>query len=306
MRRSLRVLSMLGVMAAATLAVPLPARAAGGCGAHFNPTAGFDIGVCVDDRGSTVTAYPDVWVNESPGASSNCAIVIQVWDDHNNRYGDERSLSCAKGEKPGNATGPFTMPTKVHAYARLDYNGQRYAVGDSPAVALGHPLNDYPWAGLRGTGGDGWGMGYGECVSYVAWKVYQNHGGHQAPANVPAPAWNPGDRQLSPVTFGWDNAGNWDVAAKNAGFRVDTTPRAGAVAQWFYGSDAGQFTVGHVAYVTKVNSDGSIELAQYNLREDGKYSTLHMGRGGATDTSNGHGPFLVTWPDRFLHIHDGS
>jgi hypothetical protein len=50
-----------------------------------------------------------------------------------------------------------------------------------------------------------------------------------------------------------------------------------------------------VAYVTTVFSDGSIVLAQYNLREDGLFSTLYMRKGSAAiDTSNGHGAFRVS------------
>jgi hypothetical protein len=57
---------------------------------------------------------------------------------------------------------------------------------------------------------------------------------------------------------------------------------------------------------TEVFPDGSIQLAQYNLREDGLFSTLYMPNGsGAWDTSNGHGPFWVSWPSNFIHI-DGS
>lgn len=167
---------------------------------------------------------------------------------------------------------------------------------------------NYPWAGLTyADGGDQWGMAYGQCVSYAAWMIYQNNGGTQHPASIPAKGWFPSDGLAkSPVRYSWGNAGYWNGSAASAGYRVDSTPHVGAIAQWVNGSDGGAFTVGHVAYVTGVNSDGSMDLAQYNLREDSRFSTLHMPRGGATDTSNGHGPFFVSWPDHFLHIGDGS
>ena len=53
-----------------------------------------------------------------------------------------------------------------------------------------------------------------------------------------------------------------------------------------------------------VDRDGSIDLEQYNLREDGRYSVLHMAKDAATvDRSNGHEPWTVPWPDNFIHIH---
>jgi surface antigen len=175
--------------------------------------------------------------------------------------------------------------------------------------ALATPVTtNYPWNGLTyNNGGDQWGMAYGQCVSYAAWMIYQNFGGNQHPPFIPDAGWFPSDGlSKGPVRYSWGNAGDWNVSAANAGFAVNGTPHVGAIAQWVNGSDSGQFTVGHVAYVTAVYSDGSIDLAQFNLREDSKFSTLHMGRGGATDTSNGHGPFFVPWPDHFLHIGDGG
>lgn len=176
-----------------------------------------------------------------------------------------------------------------------------------PMTAMPSTTN-YPWAGLTSSnGGDQWGMGYGQCVSYIAWMVYQNSGGTQRPSTIPTQGWFPSDGLAKgPVRYNWGNAGDWNTSAASAGFAVSGTPTVGSIAQWVNGSDSGQFTVGHVAYVTAVNSDGSIDLAQYNLREDSRFSTLHMPRRGATDTSNGHGAFFVNWPDHFLHIDDGG
>lgn len=63
-------------------------------------------------------------------------------------------------------------------------------------------------------------------------------------------------------------------------------------------------TVGHVGVVKAVHGDGSIAIEQYNLRENGMYSILHMARNSsAVDRSNGRGPWAVPWPDHFIHIH---
>lgn len=50
----------------------------------------------------------------------------------------------------------------------------------------------------------------------------------------------------------WWNANNWDNAAARDGYRIDGNPTVGSIAQ----SDAGYY--GHVAFVERVNSNGSI------------------------------------------------
>ncbi|GAA4633106.1 hypothetical protein GCM10023196_069340 [Actinoallomurus vinaceus] len=202
--------------------------------------------------------------------------------------------------------------------------------------------NDYPWDGFSvywengeklrrdpatGRIGDKWGMGYGQCVSFVAWKLYENNGGRQFPSHRPASGWFPSDGSAkSPVTPDWGNAGSWNVTAA-AAYRVDHTPHVGAVAQWTapdpnnpHAANEGQFSVGHVGYVTKVYPDGSVDIAQYNLRVDTGYSTLHLTpNGGGTDTQADHpadpadpyhtasfSDWHVTYPDNFIHINDGS
>jgi CHAP domain len=61
------------------------------------------------------------------------------------------------------------------------------------------------------------------------------------------------------------------------------TPAVGSVAQWV---TTHVFRHGHVAYVTAVYDDASVDIAGYNLREDSQFPTLHLPRGGAIDTSN--------------------
>lgn len=206
------------------------------------------------------------------------------------------AVGMANASTPNTTTAPHTATAKATA------NTATTATVSIPSTT------NYPWNGLTSSsGGDQWGMAYGQCVSFAAWMIYQNFGGTQHPPTIPDADWFPSDGlSKGPVRASWGNAGDWNVSAANAGYQVDGTPHVGAIAQWVNGSDNGQFTVGHVAYVTAVNSDGSIDLAQFNLREDSRYSTLHMTRSGATDTSNGHGAFFVPWPDHFLHIGDSN
>ncbi|MCE5090800.1 LysM peptidoglycan-binding domain-containing protein [Staphylococcus devriesei] len=57
----------------------------------------------------------------------------------------------------------------------------------------------------------------------------------------------------------WWNANNWDDAALSDGYRVDYRPEVGAIAQ----SDAGYY--GHVAFVERINSNGSILVSEMNF-----------------------------------------
>lgn len=56
----------------------------------------------------------------------------------------------------------------------------------------------------------------------------------------------------------WWNANNWDDAAAADGYAIDYRPEVGAIAQ----TDAGFY--GHVAFVERVNSDGSILVSEMN------------------------------------------
>lgn len=86
---------------------------------------------------------------------------------------------------------------------------------------------------------DPWGMYSRQCVSYTAWKVYQKNG-------------------YMPYWGGVGNANQWPGNADRAGIARGSTPRAGSVGVIF----AGQY--GHVVWVESVNSDGTINISQYN------------------------------------------
>lgn len=66
----------------------------------------------------------------------------------------------------------------------------------------------------------------------------------------------------------WWNANNWDNAAARDGYRVDYSPAVGAIAQ----SDAGYY--GHVAFVERVNSSGSILVSEMNYSAGDRKSVV--------------------------------
>jgi len=106
---------------------------------------------------------------------------------------------------------------------------------------------------------DNWGMYNRECVSYVAWKI--------ASTGRYMPGW------------GWASEGNaaqWPGAASAAGIPQGSTPRVGSAVVW--NAFAGLGPLGHVAYVEVVNSDGSIEVSQYNFVH-GQFSRMHVDAG---------------------------
>jgi surface antigen len=112
--------------------------------------------------------------------------------------------------------------------------------------------NDYPYKSDSSSEADPWNFYKRECVSFAAWRVRQRLGV---------------DFTNSYRGVHWGNANNWDNAALSAGVRVDHTAKVGAIAQWNTG------TYGHVAYVARVNGDGTILLEEYNYLSAHNYDT---------------------------------
>src|SRR5690349_1440727 len=80
-------MSILGGMAFANSTVhasaadPATASTAtvGGCSEHYGgPNNSFDMGICISNRGSWDTVYPDVYVNQQPTGPFLCTLYIEV------------------------------------------------------------------------------------------------------------------------------------------------------------------------------------------------------------------------------------
>lgn len=148
----------------------------------------------------------------------------------------------------------------VHVYAAQNTGGYPWA----DAAAINVATYDWGYAEcqppMRATGtcnahnrtqnkilyheSDPWNYDVRNCTSYVAWREYIEFGA---------------------VLGGWGDARHWDVAAAQVGYVVDSTPRPGDIGVWHGG-------YGHVAYVTDVNADGSVNVDQYNRRGSGEFS----------------------------------
>jgi surface antigen len=141
------------------------------------------------------------------------------------------------------------------------------ALSASPAHAAG---DDYRWRTDTTGKTDVWGYTMRQCVSFVAWRMYQYK--HPIPN----------------ASQHWGSAYHWDETAKALGKPVTTRPKVGAVAQWnanetsrYYGANGAVGTMkagayGHVAYVMGVYSDGSVKVEQYNVGGNRAYSVMRV------------------------------
>lgn len=105
---------------------------------------------------------------------------------------------------------------------------------------------------IDGSIGDPWGFVLRNCTSFVSWRLHERNamtgfGNHFRGEH-------------------WGNAANWDDVARRLGYRVDSVPAIGAVAQ----TDAGR--VGHVAWVSAIGP-GTVTIEEYNHASPGGYST---------------------------------
>lgn len=97
---------------------------------------------------------------------------------------------------------------------------------------------------------DRWAMYSGQCTSWVAWRMEQLNGYFHN--NM----WRNG------ISGHWGNAHEWNDNAVRLGYRVDRTPRVGAIAQWEPGV-GGASSRGHVAYIAAV-SGTTVSVQEYN------------------------------------------
>ena len=107
---------------------------------------------------------------------------------------------------------------------------------------------------------DEWNFYNRECTSFVAWCLNSRNG----------VAFNNTYKQSSSGAWDqthWSNAKNWVAAAQRAGITVNQTPSVGAVACWTSG------TYGHVAWVKAVNSNGTVNIDEYNWSVSGGYGS---------------------------------
>ncbi|HEM6120298.1 TPA: CHAP domain-containing protein [Streptococcus suis] len=97
-----------------------------------------------------------------------------------------------------------------------------------------------------------------------------------------------GAKEMAPwVGNYWGNGGDWAASASALGYEVGTTPKVGAIAVW---TDGGY---GHVAYVTDVAADGTIQVMESNY--GGAYYPSNV-RGFFNPTTTSEGTVSYIYP----------
>lgn len=132
-------------------------------------------------------------------------------------------------------------------FAAYDDNAVEVVTSPQPII------DDYPYATKPVGVASPWLFYYRECVDFCCWRV-RERSRHTSFKNYY-------------LNVHWGNANNWDDAARQAGIRVDTTPAVGSVVYRNSG------TWGHVGWVTRVRSNGSWDMEEYNGLNDHAYST---------------------------------
>lgn len=118
---------------------------------------------------------------------------------------------------------------------------------------VGDGVNTYPWAAncprddsnylSRLNNGTVIGGYVCQCTSYAGWKAYEYYG---------------------VVINSWGNAKTWGSGAVASGYKVSSTPAAHTVGY----STAGVY--GHVVWIESVNSNGTVNLTEYNNASSSK------------------------------------
>lgn len=136
----------------------------------------------------------------------------------------------------------------AYAEARRQWQGGYIVIGST---------GGYPWAGApypcwNYSCIDPWQLYYRECVSYVAWKL--NNEGY-------------GVRGFG----GAGNAYEWPNTTRSYTSQSTGVPHEGDAVVIRPGTQGIGWT-GHVMFVENVNSDGSINISEYNFAGPGQYS----------------------------------
>lgn len=146
----------------------------------------------------------------------------------------------------------------VGAVGRITSPAAPTGTVDRAVPAAGGAPHLYPYESTTRIGP--WGFATRHDTDYVAWRFFER--------DVPFSATMPGPNGTA-ARFG--DPATWATHAAGLGFRVDNVARAGAIAQWNAG-EQGAGGAGHVAYVERVNPDGSVVVSEFDWDVDFGYS----------------------------------
>ena len=194
--------------------------------------------------------------------------------------------ACGGGSDSSPAPGPSPVPTPPPP--------------SPPPAPTRTYTDDYP-AELRAlspNNEDYWDFFCRECTSFAAWRLNRDR-----PVAIGAAFFVNGKYPNVPTLNAlpgqpagrFSNAGYWHRRAMSFGVRVDNNPAIGAIAHWAPGELG---SVGHVAYVERVNSDNSVDVTEYNKSEDHQF-------GFRTDITAPRYIHFESWPIIAASIQSG-
>ncbi|MEU9509979.1 CHAP domain-containing protein [Micromonospora sp. NPDC048170] len=268
-RITVRVLGAIGasVLGATlgVLAVTAPAQAAardGNCDAgefcyYYNSN---HAGSISDHSGSLAnygSTQPDCYEFKGAGDGQGLCVKNNAAAAWNRTSGTVR-VYYNSGYDGSYAYQDFAPGAKTNLNATLKNNNASHQLISGTSYPAG---DDYPYKG-QSSGNDPWNFYKGQCTSFAAWALRSRVG-------------VPFNNQYGGTL--WGNARDWVAAAGRAGVPVHNSPQPGDLAVSLGGS------YGHVAFVTKVNSNGTFEVDEYNYNVAVGYSHRTVSVGTATN-----------------------
>lgn len=156
----------------------------------------------------------------------------------NGKHADGETLTFECKTFGQTITGPTGTSNRWYKTGKRKYvSGAYLTITQNPSNCTEAPKDDYPWPGPCTTERESYNYTKRQCTSFAAFRA---------------------DKRLSRDVSGLGNARDWNDRAPSKGISVGTTPLIGAIAV----SESG--SLGHVAYVTQVNSDYSFNVEEYN------------------------------------------
>lgn len=201
------------------------------------------------------SAFPDAYAKWEPQSVSMVASMPPT----SGSYGaSDGSGDKGNGNAPGAASNGGSSLPDCEAIS-----GTPGKIGYGTASGNG---DDYPYRNGMIDVPDAWGYLTRECVSFVAWRMNQQMG------------WKEGQPYpFAARTVGLlGNANTWGPRLEAQGYKVDMYPKPGSIAWWGGNKGIASSEYGHVAVVTKVNDNGTVDIEQYNGIPPYGYSTMTL------------------------------
>ena len=263
-KRVLGTIGVAGVVAGGLLAQGAPAQAAGRDGVcdsgefcyYYNSDQAGSVSDFSGSLGDYGTSQPSCYDFKGAGAGKGQCIKNEAASAWNRT---SKTVRVYYNSNYGGTYLDIKSGAKVNLGALKNQNASHQIGVSSGGGGSYTPKDDYPYKGAT-SGVDKWNFYKGQCTSFAAWAVNSRLGI---------------DFSNSYKGQHWGNAINWDNAARAAGISVSGTPKAGDIAVRNSGS------AGHVAFVTKVNANGTVEVDEYNFVHKDAYDhrTASVGSG---------------------------